>query len=161
MTSTLDRDGVVLACLQDFWAQQQHCPIRARNKLLAALCPQIHGLFLVKLVGGVHHGYEPPAASTGARYAVTRQYASASLLSRVCCRNVFLGHLPQHLNTPAMHTSHTLQATALCLVGGVPRSNNDGSHIRGDVHLLLIGDPGTGECLPTYMLPDCTAPVRN
>jgi hypothetical protein len=37
-------------------------------------------------------------------------------------------------------------ATALSLAGGVARSN-DGTRLRGDVHLLLIGDPGIGESL--------------
>ncbi len=35
-------------------------------------------------------------------------------------------------------------ATALMLIGGLHRVDDSGTHIRGEVHMLLIGDPGTG-----------------
>lgn len=34
---------------------------------------------------------------------------------------------------------------ALQMFGGVPKVNPDGTRIRGDIHGLLIGDPGTGK----------------
>ena len=33
-------------------------------------------------------------------------------------------------------------AVALALIGGVPRSDPSGMRIRGEIHLLLVGDPG-------------------
>lgn len=70
---------------RDFWAFHVACPLKGRNKILASICPQIYGLFLVKL------------------------------------------------------------AVALTLIGGCPRRDDSGAHIRGEVHMLLIGDPGTGK----------------
>lgn len=35
-------------------------------------------------------------------------------------------------------------SVALMLVGGVTRISPDGMHIRGDIHVLMVGDPGTG-----------------
>ncbi|MEM4475136.1 MAG: minichromosome maintenance protein MCM [Fervidicoccaceae archaeon] len=37
------------------------------------------------------------------------------------------------------------EAIALALFGGVPKETPDGMRIRGDVHVLLIGDPGTAK----------------
>ncbi|HYB59478.1 MAG TPA: minichromosome maintenance protein MCM [Candidatus Acidoferrales bacterium] len=34
------------------------------------------------------------------------------------------------------------EAIALQLFSGVPKSLPDGSHVRGDIHILLVGDPG-------------------
>ena len=44
---------------------------------------------------------------------------------------------------------HDLIKEALCLqfVGGVSKLRDDGVRNRGDMHILLIGDPGAGKCL--------------
>jgi DNA replicative helicase MCM subunit Mcm2 (Cdc46/Mcm family) len=50
----------------------------------------------------------------------------------------------------------TKLATMLALLGGVTRVDNSGAHIRGEVHMLLIGDPGTGG---VEQLGSCTEPT--
>jgi replicative DNA helicase Mcm len=37
------------------------------------------------------------------------------------------------------------EAIALLLFGGVPKVMEDGTRIRGDIHVLLVGDPGTAK----------------
>jgi len=37
------------------------------------------------------------------------------------------------------------EALLLQLFGGVPLKRKDGTRIRGDIHILLVGDPGTGK----------------
>lgn len=37
------------------------------------------------------------------------------------------------------------EALALQLFGGVPKTMPDGTRIRGDIHILLVGDPGTAK----------------
>ena len=37
------------------------------------------------------------------------------------------------------------EAIALSLFGGVPKLMSDGTKIRGDIHVLIIGDPGTAK----------------
>lgn len=38
-------------------------------------------------------------------------------------------------------------ATALCLFGGTRKKKIDGRYRRGDIHVLFIGDPGTGKSI--------------
>ena len=71
------------AAFTEFWAAHAACPLVGRNKLVASVCPELAGLFAVKL------------------------------------------------------------ASLLMLCGGVARQEG-GTHIRGEVHMLLVGDPGTG-----------------
>lgn len=65
-----------------FWQQHKNKPFVGRNEILMNFCPQIYGLYQVKL------------------------------------------------------------AVALVLAGGVSKMSDSGTKIRGDCHLLLIGDPG-------------------
>ncbi len=39
------------------------------------------------------------------------------------------------------------EAIALSLFGGVPKILEDGTRLRGDIHILLVGDPGLGKSM--------------
>ena len=77
---------------EEFWASHRDKPLEGRNVILANFCPQMFGLYVVKL--------------------------------SIC----------------------------LALIGGVQCTDSSGTKIRGESHLLLVGDPGEGvgvyTCVP-------------
>ncbi|XP_033127245.1 DNA helicase MCM9-like isoform X3 [Anneissia japonica] len=70
---------------EDFWESHKYAPFTARNVVLSSVCPQIYGLYVVKL------------------------------------------------------------AVAMVMIGGVQKVDQSGTRTRGECHLLLVGDPGTGK----------------
>lgn len=69
----------------DFWKKYEKRPLTGRNIILSSYCPQLYGMYIVKL------------------------------------------------------------AVSLVLTGGVSRNDSSGTRGRGESHLLLVGDPGTGK----------------
>ncbi|KAJ2734093.1 DNA helicase mcm9, partial [Coemansia sp. Cherry 401B] len=68
-----------------FWAEHESAAMRARDTIIASMCPQIYGLFYVKL------------------------------------------------------------AVLLVVIGGVACTDAAGMRVRGEAHLLMVGDPGTAK----------------
>ncbi|GAB4853242.1 DNA helicase mcm9 [Ancistrocladus abbreviatus] len=85
LKSEIDIPEDVILQLKQFWEHFKYTPLKGRNAILRGICPQVFGLFTVKL------------------------------------------------------------AVALTLIGGVQHVDASGTKLRGESHLLLVGDPGTGK----------------
>jgi len=73
------------ARFNQFWEKHRDNPLRARNLIVSSICPQIFGLFAVKLI------------------------------------------------------------LVMSLVGGTSRRDTNGMRVRGQSHLLMVGEPGTAK----------------
>ena len=63
-----------------------------------------------------------------------------------------VGRVVQSIAPTIFGLEREKEALALQLFGGVPKAMPDGTRIRGDIHLLLIGDPGLAKSqLLSYM----------
>ncbi len=49
---------------------------------------------------------------------------------------------------------HIKESIILQLFGGVPRKLPDGTHFRGDIHILIIGDPSSGKSQLLKLVPE-------
>ncbi|RZC64407.1 hypothetical protein C5167_008094 [Papaver somniferum] len=85
LKADIDVPDDIVQKFEQFWTDFKDTPLKGRNAILQGICPQIFGLFTVKL------------------------------------------------------------AVALTLIGGVQHVDACGTKVRGDSHLLLVGDPGTGK----------------
>ncbi|CAE5981030.1 unnamed protein product [Arabidopsis arenosa] len=85
LKSEIDISDDMIEKFKNFWSHFRDTPLKGRNAILRGICPQVFGLFTVKL------------------------------------------------------------AVALTLIGGVQHVDASGTKVRGESHLLLIGDPGTGK----------------
>ncbi len=85
LLTKVDPQAMQMFC--KFWKDHADCPLAGRNAILASICPQLHGLCMIKL------------------------------------------------------------ALMLMLIGGEQRVSKTGGQIRAEVHMLLVGDPGTGKSL--------------
>ena len=81
-SSTISLTDEIKREFDDFWEGYELRPLCGRNRIIASMCPQVFGLYLVKL------------------------------------------------------------AVALTLIGGVQRVSKTGTRVRGESHMLLVGDPG-------------------
>ncbi len=61
---------------------------------------------------------------------------------------------------PAIHGyDEVKESIALQLFGGTAKQLEDGTKIRGDIHILLVGDPGVAKCVTgdcTVLMADCS-----
>ncbi len=83
------------------------------------------------------HEYEEVVISEEDEEAIKREAKAPEVFQRI------VGSI-----APAIHGYEEVkESIALQLFGGTPKQLEDGTKIRGDIHILLVGDPGVAKCV--------------
>jgi len=78
--------------------------------------------------------------------------AEIELIREEARRPDIIGRIVQSISPTIFGLEKEKEALALQLFGGVPKLMPDGTRIRGDIHLIMVGDPGLAKSqLLTYM----------
>ena len=78
--------------------------------------------------------------------------AEVEQIREEAARPNIVGRIVQSISPTIIGLEKEKEALALQLFGGVPKLMPDGTRIRGDIHLILVGDPGLAKSqLLSYM----------
>ena len=74
--------------------------------------------------------------------------------SKNCPVDPIISRMVTHSIAPTIYGNEDVkEAITLQLFGGIAKEIPDGTHLRGDIHVLLIGDPGIAKSqLPRYVV---------
>lgn len=85
------------------------------------------------------------ARSTGVSAKQTLSDFDIRNINKISKRNDIFDILSQSLAPSIYGHDHIKRAVLLMLMGGVEKNLENGSHLRGDINILMVGDPSTAK----------------
>ena len=108
-------------------AREQRCEVE-----LVGHCVSLHVKQKQQTVERIVDDVESAAFAAFWREHESKPFYARDMILRAMCPQLF------GMATPKL-------ALMLALIGGVPRRDSSGGRVRGESHILLVGDPGMGK----------------
>lgn len=154
---TNEEDEEIRATFERYWSENRDRPLCARNQIIRSFCPQLYSMFVVKLavtlvlLGGVGRSQRGQQSQSSAS---RRSHSRSGSRSRRARTGIIDSYAESDENDTYERSDESrkrrrrsgVRRNASASSSSQQNEEDDERNMRrGEAHLLLVGDPGTGK----------------